>query len=73
MPSATNRSAISWLMSFLTFSIQFTSRRITRISKSSESAPNPMKTTFGGGFLKTMGCASAISRRILSTLRVSVP
>jgi len=73
IPAPANRALILWFISLRTERTQFTSRRIARTSKSSESAPNPLNTTEGAGLLSTIGCASAISRRMLSTWPVSLP
>ena len=53
--------------------MKFTSRRIMRISNCCPSLLNPINATTGGGFSRTSGCASATSRRMRSTFRLSLP
>ncbi|EKD60235.1 MAG: hypothetical protein ACD_54C00865G0001 [uncultured bacterium] len=48
------------------------SRRISRISKFITSGPKPISAITGGGVRIANGCACAMSRKIASTLRLSL-
>jgi hypothetical protein len=74
IPSSRSVRAISWFTSDFTFRIQFTSRRIARISKFSANRAEPLEQDARLGVQQARwGAPSRSSRRIASTLRVSVP